>query len=158
MKSRFDWVITGQAAGPDPKCDVDLLPEHSFALVPSLGSLCPGWVLAVPREPLLSLRALPTHERTAFLTSCRVVADTLSEFHTSSYYFEHGPGTRRSIVGCGVEQAHLHIVPSPLNLLGLVLADRSVQWTEVDRNDPWATLPLDAEYSLIATSETAYSE
>lgn len=156
MKSRFDWIIQGQTTGPDPKCDVDLLPGYPFAVVPSLGSLCPGWVLAIPRKALLSLRQLPAGERTSFLGSCKAVAGSLSAFNTNIYYFEHGPGARKSVVGCGVDQAHLHIVPTPFKLLESVLADRSVGWTEVDRVDPWATVEPDAEYYLIATSTRAY--
>ncbi|MEK9279822.1 MULTISPECIES: hypothetical protein [unclassified Bradyrhizobium] len=156
MRSRFDWIIQGQTVGPDLKCDVDLLPGGPFAVVPSLGSLCPGWVLAIPRKPLLSIRQLPTNERTAFLRSCEAVADSLSGFNPNVHYFEHGPSTRKSVVGCGVDQAHLHIVPTPLKLLEFVLADKSVGWTEVDSVDPWATVRPDAEYYLIATSTTAY--
>jgi ATP adenylyltransferase len=156
MRSRFDWVTRGQTVGPDPKCDIDLLPGGPYAVVPSLGSLCPGWVLAIPRKPLLSIRQLPADERSAFAKSCKAVANSLSGFSPVVHYFEHGPNRSKSIVGCGVDQAHLHIVPTPLKLLESVLTDRSVRWTQVDSVDPWATVHPDNEYYLIATSTRAY--
>ena len=85
-----------------------------------------------------------------------MVAGSLSGFSPSVHYFEHGPSMRKSVVGCGVDQAHLHIVPTSLKLLEFVLTDRSVEWTEVSDVDPWATVPSDVEYYLIATSTTAY--
>jgi hypothetical protein len=112
--------------------------------------------LAIPRKPLLSISRLSTDERVAFLRSCEAVAGSLSRFNPGVHYFEHGPSARKSVVGCGVDQAHLHIVPTPLKLLEFVLADRSVGWTEVDSSDPWATIRPETEYYLIATSTAAY--
>jgi ATP adenylyltransferase len=156
MQSRFDWITRGQTEGPNSNCDIDLVPGRSFAVVPSLGSLCPGWVLAVPRKPLLSIRQLNSGERTAFLGFCQAVGQTLSHFHPHSHYFEHGPSQEKSAVGCGVDQAHVHIVPTPVRLLDEVLTDWTVNWIEVDNLDPWAAVPAEAEYYLIANSTRSY--
>ncbi len=59
-------------------------------------------------------------------------------------------------MGCGVDQAHLHIVPTGFRLVDAILADRAVEWIEADQIDPWSTLPSDGEYYLIRTSTEAY--
>lgn len=156
MQSRFSWATRGQTTGPNPRCDIDLLPGHPFAVVPSLGSLFPGWVLAIPRKPVLSIRDLQSAERRELLAFSRGVAHMLSSFDPRVHYFEHGPSEQKSVVGCGVDQAHLHVVPTPLDLLGVVLADPAVNWSEASDIDPWAAIPAGVEYYLIATSTGSY--
>jgi ATP adenylyltransferase len=156
MQNRFGWITRGETNGPDPRCDIDVMPGQPIAVVPSLGSLCPGWVLAIPRKPLLSIRQLESSERIDFLRFCKTVGHTLSDFHPQPHYFEHGPNKEKGVVGCGVDQAHLHIVPTPLHLLDAVMTDRTVSWTEVDNVDPWATAPAEVEYYLIAKASRAY--
>jgi ATP adenylyltransferase len=62
----------------------------------------------------------------------------------------------KSQIGCGVDQAHLHLVPTEHQLLGAVLADDSVRWAEVDSADPWAVIRPKAEYYLISDSTQSY--
>ena len=156
MQSRFNWVLQGQAAGPNPKCDIDLLRGQSVAAVPSLGSLFPGWLLAIPRRRLLSLRQLDSSHRMDFLKICGSIGRKLDAFSPQVYYFEHGPVLEQSKVGCGVDQAHLHLVPTQQPLMKEVLADRTVIWVEVDSSDPWADVPVGVEYYFISDAAKSY--
>jgi ATP adenylyltransferase len=156
MQNRFDWLTRGETTGRDPRCDIDLFPNQPVAMVPSLGSLCPGWLLAIPRERLISIRQLKSPERVAFLKFCKAVGRKFSHFYPQAHYFEHGPVREKSNVGCGVDQAHLHIVPTPHRLLDEVIADPTVNWMKVDNVDPWAAVSADVEYYLISTSARSY--
>jgi ATP adenylyltransferase len=156
MQNRFDWVVRGDATGPDPKSDIDLFHGQSVAVVPSLGSIYPGWLLAIPRQRLLSLRQLRTDERANLLRLCKGVGKQLSAFSSQVFYLEHGPAMEESQVGCGVDQAHLHLVPTEHQLLDDVLADDSVRWSEVDNADPWAVIPPKTEYYMISNLKKSY--
>jgi ATP adenylyltransferase len=156
MQNRFEWVVRGEATGPNAKSDIDLFRDHSVAVVPSLGSIYPGWLLAIPRQRLLSLRQLRSDERTNFLRLCNRVEKRLSTFSSQVFYLEHGPAAEKSQVGCGVDQAHLHMVPTRHHLLDDVLADDSVTWSEVDNVDPWAFIPPEIEYYLISNLTRSY--
>ncbi len=157
MRRRFDWIVQGRATGPNPRCDIDLVQGGPIAVVPSLGSLFPGWLLAIPRKKLLSLRELGEVERGDFLTFCEAVGQSLSRFSSQVYYLEHGPAFEQSKVGCGLDQAHLHLVPTSQPLLESVLNDDGVDWVETSRTDPWAGVPAGVEYYLISCSSSAKS-
>lgn len=156
MVGRFEWVTQGLANGPDTVCDVDLSRSQSFALVPSLGSIVEGWLLAIPRRKLLSLRELKAPERMDLVTFSVEAVARLRSISSQFVMFEHGPVEQQSKVGCGVDQAHLHVVSTKLDLLSDVLSDDSVEWMEADINDPWSSLPKQREYYLIFNSSKAY--
>jgi diadenosine tetraphosphate (Ap4A) HIT family hydrolase len=61
--TRFHWLLTGGPSRAGEIWNTELLGSKSFAVVPSLGALVPGWVLIVPRRPMLSLRELSTSEQ-----------------------------------------------------------------------------------------------
>lgn len=85
-------------------------------LVPTRGCLVEGWLLAIPREHTLSLAHLAPHRQTAAIATARHAADRVSLLYGTATVFEHGASVPRSAVGCGVDHAHLHIVPLPFSL------------------------------------------
>ena len=102
-----------------------------FVVVPSLGALVEGWLLVVPKEHYISMGAMPNE--------LRAEADSLvpevREFLRSSYNspvveFEHGPSAALHGTGCGVDHAHLHLVPLACDLLRGVepFVHSSVEW------------------------------
>jgi hypothetical protein len=60
---------------------------------------------------------------------CKSIENEYGEY----IIFEHGPIQERSLVGCGVDHAHIHIVPVNLMLPQInEFCDFSVQWDKVD--------------------------
>src|SRR5262249_38676442 len=126
MSSRFDWVTSGLERGPHPICDRNLHDHPLAAVLPSLGSLVPGWLLVVPRVEALTIRDLPAHERAELLSLARAMAG--AGMGIQPYVFEHGPSKASTSMGCGVDQAHLHTVGLNRDLLSAALHDDSVTW------------------------------
>ncbi|QGZ97057.1 HIT family protein [Terricaulis silvestris] len=84
--------------------------DHFIAL-PSLGSVVKGWMLIVPKAPLLCYADLDRSLLAEFDRFAQQVADHLRGMYGEVLLFEHGARTAGSSFGCGVDQAHMHIVP-----------------------------------------------
>lgn len=93
-----------------------LFESPNFVVIPSLGSLVDGWVLIVPKRHFICVGALPAdflHELEQIKTA---VAERLSQQYGEVCAFEHGPHSVNRQVGCGVDHAHLHLVPLQFDL------------------------------------------
>ena len=104
----------------------------SFVAFPSLGAMVPGWLLVVPRRAILSLRELTAEEFTELDAFVEHLRTRLRPFGGRVQLFEHGNSTANGPVGCGVDQAHLHVVPLPFDLIDAAIASRdtNISWTE----------------------------
>jgi len=88
-----------------------LLESENFLAIPSLGSLVPGWVLLLPKDHYLSMGALPSYLVGEMMEVKQELASRLSETFGDLCAFEHGASRTKRNVGCGVDHAHLHVVP-----------------------------------------------
>ena len=152
MKRKFDWIIDSATPKPQTLWDVDLFDHDDFAVVPSLGALVPGWLLVVPRVPAINFAELGQSARSALEQLLVDVRARLMMPNHTIYEFEHGSGHFGSAMGCGLDQAHLHIVPLNFDLVSAALAfgDSEISWSEIeDRDDPWKSLPSKCEYILV---------
>jgi hypothetical protein len=76
-------------------------------------------MLIVPKDHYISIGALPESlfdEMNAFR---RVLQSNLADCYGPFAVFEHGPSQERRTVGCGVDHAHLHLVPVSFDLATL---------------------------------------
>jgi ATP adenylyltransferase len=85
--------------------------EHLVA-VPSVGPLVPGWLLVLPKEHVLSFGAVATDRLAVLMADVYRIAEHWQDSFGPLTWFEHGPTEDRSSVGCGVDHAHLHLVPA----------------------------------------------
>ncbi|WP_353822006.1 HIT domain-containing protein [Mesorhizobium sp.] len=127
---KFRWITAGEYCAR-PAYDLPLRQTQSFVVLPSLGSLCVGWVLVVPRRPMPNLSHLNHEERSELRGLTVELSLQVSDKGKTPYQFEHG-GHIGSAVNCGVEQAHLHIVPLEFDLVGLAKHQPDVNWRVVD--------------------------
>jgi len=129
---RFEAILSNPQ-GSDVPWDRVLDESPSFVAFPSIGALVPGWMLIVPRRPMLNLSRLTSAEAAELCQFARVVARRIATFGGQPYYFEHGNHTRGGLVGCGVDQAHLHVVPLPFDLMSAALeaSDDKIAWGAV---------------------------
>ncbi len=149
--TRFAWAISGSTADRHPTADrdLDVLPECVVA--PSVGAIVPGWLLLIPRKPTLSMRDLPHAERRAILYRARAVAEVIRATNKNVAIFEHGPSRRGSIAGCGIDQAHIHVVALPFDLANhtrMLYPEHA--WTNVCPDDPWSRITPNADYYLMS--------
>jgi ATP adenylyltransferase len=110
-----------------------LCESKNFVAVPTIGSLVEGWVLVVSKEHHVRMACLgddQLEELNHFKSDLvRVVAD----YYGPVAIFEHGPSRPMQAVGCGVDHAHLHIVPTDCDLIrGLHdITDHELEWAKV---------------------------
>ena len=154
--TRFDWILRGASRGPHDAFDEDLAHYPEAAVIPTRGALVAEWLLVVPRAPCLSLAELDRPDRVRLLSIVDSASARVSATAGASVTFEHGPGRRGTAAGCGVDQAHMHVVGGSLDLLDRLI-DRvgEAEWLTVDHADPWADVPPGSDYLMVRDDRRA---
>ena len=154
--SRFSWLTDGATCSERPEWDRVLFETEEFAAIPSLGSLVAGWMLIVPKRKIENLSMLTHKERLALVSFTKLVEANLKQFGGHIYKFEHG-GSTGSVISCGVDQAHLHIVPLNFDLFNSARTSKEMQWKECESQyDPWTEVPKKSEYLLMYDNSQAF--
>jgi ATP adenylyltransferase len=112
--SKFAW-LTAPGRYVQPAHDIVVAGNEHFVAVPSLGAIVPGWMLVVPRRPMATLCLMNAVERQSLVTLRADLSERLRIYEGAVAAFEHG-GASGSLVSCGVDQAHLHVVPLKFDL------------------------------------------
>lgn len=98
-----------------PFFDRPIIETDQFRAIASLGSIVPGWILISPRIHLLNMAA--SYLNPDFVKLRTLLARILEdEFSLPVRIFEHGAARSGSRTGCGVDHAHLHMVPLSTSL------------------------------------------
>lgn len=102
---------------PSDPWDRPIFESPNFIAIPSLGALVEGWMLVVPRRHVLSIGTLPAELWSEFEGFKREVSDHVASAYGCVCAFEHGPSAPNRQAGCGVDHAHVHIVPIDFDLV-----------------------------------------
>lgn len=138
--------------------DEPLAESDFFICVPSLGSLVPGWLLVIPKRSVLNLARLNSAERKEFGHFTTQMKLSVEQEFGESVMFEHGANEQHSIIGCGVDQAHLHIVPINSSIFGTALRRHNINWSEERFYWPFDKADIGSQYLWYSdgvTSKTA---
>jgi ATP adenylyltransferase len=161
-EGRFRELLCGQ----NPKraaYDQVLLEMHDCVVAPTLGSIVPNWLLIVPRRHTVSFRKWQT---VTCINPARLVSEILAELKVEAnraIWFEHGPCAEGSLVGCGVDHAHLHLLidaPFSFKQFAASAAENAcVEWRRASSLVAYASISPGSSY-LIAGSldEVAIAE
>jgi ATP adenylyltransferase len=125
-----------------------LFESPNFVVLPSLGALVEGWLILVPKKHFICMGALPDsvasemHEMKNFLCSI------LEQYYGKICAFEHGPSRAKLNVGCGVDHAHLHIVPVAFDLASAVTSflPKGTFWSEAGLKECRASFGRGEDY------------
>ena len=131
-REKFHWLFLSEQNGSPNRYDTIIAETTNFAVVPSLGSLVPGWIMIVPKFPVPRIAALSVEVRQEFEALSKQCIERVSSNFDRVFVFEHG-GDEGSKISCGVDQAHLHIVPLPFDLLDVALQSIDGCWIEQDK-------------------------
>ncbi len=154
--ARFASILQGASRGPDATFDEDLANFAEAAVIPTRGALVPEWLLVVPRTPCLSVAELERSHRARILAIASAAAATVAARACASVTFEHGPGQQGSLTGCGIDQAHLHVVGGMPHVLDrLIDAVDDASWSSADYDDPCTKIPPGADYLMIRDGRRA---
>ncbi len=142
-----------------PLYDEILFETDDCAVIPTLGSIVPNWLLVVPRAHVLNFA---TWKRGREVGPHQIVANVARRFGLNDkqvMWFEHGASAFGSPVGCGVEHAHLHVlVDAPFRFDDLVKEAASLTgdaWHETSSLNSYQHLVGDCSYLVLASSECA---
>lgn len=138
-----------------PAYDRPVAQTEHFVALPTLGSLVTGWLLVVPRRRMDNLSFLDAVERQALKSFVATLVDIVRAKESEVYLFEHG-GHAGSAIACGVDQAHLHIVPLSFDLVAKATEAPGVQWTALRCGEiPWG-LNDPSEYLSVCRAGDAW--
>ena len=113
-----------------------LITTDNFLMVPSKGALVLGWLLLVPRIHVLSFAALPQSSKKELGALLPQVVARATELFGRVTVFEHGAVKPGSAFGCGIDHAHVHLVPLKFDLVSETKAQHPhLQWNETVA--PW---------------------
>jgi ATP adenylyltransferase len=149
LGTRFAWITDDSIPRTDAEWDLEILRTEHFVVVPSVGALVPGWTLVVPRRPLRNFSEASLGERTELAEIADTIAGALTLHGEQVFCFEHGSREAGSHTGCGVDQAHLHVVPLAFDLIEAAArhSDGTIVWEEPRITaGPLDKLPRQGEY------------
>ncbi len=114
-------------------CDEVLFESPNFVVVPTVGSIVPGWLLILPRKHFLCVGAIGDGLLHEMLELRRGAVESLRSRFGPVASFEHGPAEPTTSVGCGVDHAHLHLVATRVDLLDGTrqIVQEPLSWTPV---------------------------
>lgn len=98
--------------------DEILLETQHFVVVPTRGSLVEGWLLVIPKRWRLCMADLEDQEYEELIPLLDDIKSTLRECYGNGVIlWETGPCREDTRTGCGVDHAHIHLVPWNRNIL-----------------------------------------
>lgn len=154
---RFDWMLESASFGADIECDRHLLGNNHFAVTPTLGSIVPNWVLIVPKIRVLSFAGLGTDWRSNLDPILDQVKNRLHTEGRELVCFEHGPASHGGSTGCGVDQAHLHVLALNSGFLEFIIqTNLALEWKSIHHVDPWSRINRGQDYYLMQSRDTCF--
>lgn len=110
--------------------DCILFESANFLVFPSIGSIVEGWLLIAPKKHYLCMAALDIFLQEELNLLRKFASLALHDCFGPLVLFEHGPAGPNQAVGCGVDHAHFHLVPTNGNIIdGLHTVFREhLQW------------------------------
>jgi ATP adenylyltransferase len=150
--TRFDNILSRAPAAP--VYDSVLLDLGEVVVAPTLGSIIPHWVLAIPKSRSDNMSQWCGKDRASPLKYITKITRLLGRAENSVIWFEHGPTTRGSVTGCGIDHAHIHILLHPAfefsQFKATAIDGSSLAW-ECGYGNPYDSIARDESY-LVASS------
>ena len=137
MSERFPFLVNLSAGTRllehERPWDQVLYETENFVVVPTVGALVAGWVLIVPKCHSLCFGGIVPSLCSEMLSVKRHVCSVVRRSYGEVAVFEHGPSRVGQNVGCGVDHAHLHVVPSPCDLIAGIprVSNVELRWKRV---------------------------
>lgn len=114
--------------------DIDrpIYEDDSFYAICSIGGFISGWTLIFPKQHTYNLSEY--YSESYFIDFVEIVKKNIEREYGKCVVFEHG-SLVEGLTSCGVNHAHLHIVPFEDSLEKLVQDDENFLWEKADEND-----------------------
>lgn len=155
---RFTSLLA-EGVCPRPIYDEVLSEMHGCVVTPTLGSILPHWLLVIPRMPAINFARWQAASGTQL---CNLVQAILAKHDIDAdrvIWFEHGPSEAGSSVGCGVDQAHLHVVvDAPFSFqdfVSRVIEASQLTWQNRSAWTAYRSVEPEASYLIAASLNRA---
>jgi len=89
-QSKFHWLFTGYLNKDRQPCDTPILETDNFVVLPSLGSIVPGWLLIVPKSPTNRIADIDPATRIEFEDLVERSKRLVEARYGACYLFENG--------------------------------------------------------------------
>lgn len=100
--------------------DAELTEKGDFVVVPGVGPLTEGYVMALPRQHYRSIAEVPLDQLRVLDQLKNDIVERISSCYCPPIVFEHGTGKSRA--GSCIEHAHLHLMAVKEDLLSALQA------------------------------------
>lgn len=143
---------------PRPVYDQILSEVDGCVVTPTLGSIVPNWLLIVPQMPVLNFAEWRS---ITGMSPVDLIGKVLGKrsLEKDFVWFEHGPVHSGTVVGCGVDQAHLHVIydaPFSAEQFQHDAAVRSgLTWKKTAVDSAYAELDRQNSYFVAGSASTA---
>lgn len=148
-RHRFEALLTGAGGAI---YDQPLMERNNWLVAPTLGAVVSGWLLALPRMRTLSFRDWAAADGQ---TAPAVLAEVQSHLGLEAdevIWFEHGPARAGTLVGCGLDHAHLHIlIRPPFDFAALsdsALSHSQLEWFKAPASEAYSAVEGRASYCI----------
>lgn len=92
-------------------CDEVLFESASFIVTTTLGAFVEGWTLVISKRHVTSMSRLSASEIQELSSFVPDVRKRVEQVYGPTIVFEHGSSESGTHFGCGIDHAHIHIVP-----------------------------------------------
>ncbi len=140
--------------------NIRLYETENFAVIPSLGSIVEGWLLIIPKKHYLSYGYLSSEELYKELDDLIVyVGSIVKKAYGEFVIFENGAFCSDKLVGCGVDYAHIHIVPIKDDLIDIIKTryNKNYNWEQVKSLDVSSTFVKNSQPYLYYRNQVGCS-
>lgn len=112
-----------------------LFQSANFVATPTIGSLVEGWLLVATKKHCICMGALEEELVQELQEFKHLVINALSDCYGDIAAFEHGPSQEQQAAGCGVDHAHLHLVPTMCALRSSLASfyENTLDWNRVSQ-------------------------
>ena len=124
--------------------------RYGYKALSSVGAINEGWVLIIPDEHCASSKKY--FSVSSYLDFVKTVKIGVQEEYGECVVFEHGPKSAGSLTGCGVDHAHLHIVPVNFYDFEEAVGKAGKEWKKIRLDDVEAYV-RENEYLMYSNSE-----
>lgn len=122
-------LVTGVSNEPWDKV---LAETEKFVIVPTKGSLVPGWLLVVSKRHVLCSGGLSLSEFEPLQQAIGMAVRLVEQGFGPATIFEHGPAFTGAPLGCGINHLHFHVAPLRFSLVDAInLMIPAAQWRSI---------------------------
>lgn len=152
--NKFHWLFLPRQSSTSAIYDTIIEDTQNFAVLPTKGSIVPGWVLIVPKFPTSRMADVPQDLQAELGALIGRVSKKLETEFGKPYVFEHG-GVKGSKISCGVDQAHLHIAALDFDLIEAATSESAQGWVDLSPTAVPSNALGDGEYWFVSAGDTA---